>query len=785
MDVSLMRRKYGRWWFPLCLIAVATAVLAASTASSSAKLDYLWRPVAIGGGGSITSYSTGGAGITRVAGTDVYGAYLWCPELDRWTQLITARSMPEADRVQAGMNQGVYAIAVAPSDPNRLYMAIKGRVYRSSDRGARWRRPTGVNPFPVAFDPNSEFRFYGPFLAVSPRDPNLVLLGTPAGGVWRSRDGGSSWGRVNSIPANSVLRHGAVQQSPGSLIWFEKGRSRDRTGRIWVFVAGAGMFVSDDRGDSFSQLPSPLSGPRPFLIKRGEFAPDGIFYGVDGEGKKVWKYSAGAWTEIEVRPGLSPHVWAAVAVNPRGGEILLFDQGGAAFRSNDGGARWSPLAHRVGVGQGDPPWLHVNDQSYFATGDVAFDPAIADRLWVSAGSGMYYADLEPEARTIRWTSEVRGIEELVANDAIAPPGGPALFAAWDFGIHAKGDLSRFSTTYGPRERVLISAQQLDWSPSDPRFIVTNASDARMCCAEDGDAVMAGYSLDGGRTWSKFATLPQPPGTAAGDPWRMSFGTIAVSSGDTANIVWEPAFDRSPFYTTDRGRHWKRVIFPGEHLPQTGSYPNYWMQRKTLAADRVRSGVFYLVHSGSGQNRALAGLWRTEDGGATWERMFKGEIAPNSGLAAKLRAVPGRAGQLFFTSGLVGGADARLWWSVDGGTSWDAVPGITNVDDIAFGKAAPGESYPAIYISGRVFGRYGIWRSTDQGAQWRKLAAFPLGRLDQVTVVEADKDKFGRVYIGFEGSGWIYGEPGHCAAAEMPAAKSSECIEVGAATAPKP
>jgi hypothetical protein len=40
--------------------------------------------------------------------------------------------------------------------------------------------------------------------------------------------------------------------------------------------------------------------------------------------------------------------------------------------------------------------------------------------------------------------------------------------------------------------------------------VTNASDTLKCCWQDGDAVMAGYSQDGGRTWSKFPSLPTPP-----------------------------------------------------------------------------------------------------------------------------------------------------------------------------------------------------------------------------------------------------------------------------------
>jgi photosystem II stability/assembly factor-like uncharacterized protein len=738
---------------------------------------YRWRPVAIGGGGFITGYSADLSGATRVARTDVYGAYLWRPERNRWTQLVTSASMPAADRVQAGMNEGVYEIAVAPSDPDRVYMAIKGRVYRSADRGAHWTRSKIAGDHPLTFDPNSEFRNYGPFLAVSPRDPDLVLLGTPGDGVWRSADGGLNWEKIDSIPPNADLRPASGQQSPGAVIWFEKARNGDSTGRIWVMVAGKGMFASQGDGKTFAPLPSSGSGAGPLTIKRGDFAPDGSFYGVDDEEKRVWVYRRGAWDDITERSGLPRRAYAAIAIDPRNGDLFLFDEGGQTFRSTDNGANWWRLPHRVAVGEGDPPWLRVNDQSYFATGSVQFDPVVPGRLWLCAGSGVYFADVSSPMLWITWTSQTRGIEELVANDVVQPPGGPPLFAAWDFGIHVKDDLDAFSTTYGPKERVLIAAQQLDWSASDPGFIVTNASDTRKCCAGDGDSVLAGYSFDGGRDWSKFATLPRPPGTLADDPWRMSYGTIAVSAGDTSNIVWEPSFNRSPFYTKDRGAHWTRVALPGERLPDTGSHPDFWVQRKTLAADRVRGGVFYLVHSGGGENDALKGLWRTSDGGANWERVFAGEIAPESGFAAKLRAVPGHPGHLFFTSGVADGPDTRLRRSTDGGGAWSVVPNVTHVDDIAFGKTGDGAAYPPLFISGRVANEYGIWRSLDNAEHWRKIAEFPLGTLDQVTVIEAAKDGSGRVYLGYEGSGWIYGEPAQCAPNDGQPQDPGQCVAV--------
>lgn len=742
--LRLRYRSMPRLWklgavLPAALALVGAIVIAPGRARAEA---YAWKPVAIGGGGFITGIDMDASGATRLARTDVHGAYLWQEDRDRWVQLVTSASVPEAFLTPDGANEGVFEIVAAPGDPARIYMALKGQVLRSHDRGASFETAGPDNPFPLDFDPNGEFRTYGPFLSVSPADPNLVFFGAPGDGLWRSTDGGDGWSRVATAPAAADLRPEIPGlQSPGILTWFEKRDGRP-TGRVWAMSPGNGVFVSEDDGASFGPLVPP-DAPQPRLLAQGAFARDGGFFGVDTEGREAWAYRDGAWRSLTQAGKLPKAPFSTVAASPLSDQVVIFDQGGRAFVSEEG-LRWMEIYRRAAPGENDPPWLHVAEQSYFAMGRVLYDAAAPDRLWAGTGTGVYRADLEPSLAVVDWRSQTRGIEELVANDVAQAPGHPPLFAVLDFGIHVKDDLDAFSTGYGPRERVLIAAQQLALSPADPAFVATNASDTRTsCCWQDGDAVLAGVSRDGGRNWRRFASLPQPPGTRADDPWRMSFGSIAVSAGDVDNIVWAPSYDRAPYYTRDGGATWARVEFGGETLPFTGSHGMIYLQRKNLAADGERPGVFYLAHSGGGDNAALAGLWRTEDGGAHWSQVHRGEIAPGSRFAAKLRPVPGRAGELFFTSA-AGGPDARLRRSRDGGATWEIVPGVDDVDDLAFGKAAPASAFATIFLSGRVEGSHGVWRSVDDGETWRRIGAFPMGSLDQVTVMGADPDRFGRV-----------------------------------------
>jgi photosystem II stability/assembly factor-like uncharacterized protein len=524
------------------------------------------------------------------------------------------------------------------------------------------------------------------------------------------------------------------------------------------------------------------AGESPQTVTQGAFNEDGMFFCVESESRKVWKYD-GEWTELAATAGLENERLAALAVNPRDQKIYVFTHLGKAFAFDRNGNFLRQLPTRAKVGNGDPPWLKISNRS-FAIANVDFDPVIADRIWVAAGTGVYYADIKDGNDGITWISQTRGIEELVTNDIYQAPDRPPLFAAWDFGIHRKENLDVFSESYGPKERVLIAAQQIAGTVSNPDFVVTNASDTLRCCWQDGDAILAGYSTDAGKTWRKFPTLPKPPILDAdtgrlGGPWLMSYGMIAVASDDQRNIVWVPSGNKAPYVTRDLGQSWQRVEFPGEILPYTGSHRDYYLGRRVLAADTVEPGTFYLVHSGNPSNPQLEGVWRSTDQGRTWARVYRGEVAPSSGYSAKLRAVPGRAGHVFFTSGLLSPQANRsgLRRSLDGGKTWNAVQDVSDVDDIGFGKALRQEDYPAIYISGRVRGENGIWRSTDNTGSWHRIATFPIGSLDQVANIAGDPSHFGRVYIGFKGSGWVYGEPTKCVPKSYEPSDFSECFEI--------
>ena len=105
-----------------------------------------------------------------------------------WRQL--TKGLPEAGVVQAN-------IAVAPSNPSRLYTAIateKGTaIYRSDDAGDNW--------FEATTDRRPAARIGGgdlPVPAVDPKNADIVYSASVV--TWKSTDGGKTWTGIRGAP---------------------------------------------------------------------------------------------------------------------------------------------------------------------------------------------------------------------------------------------------------------------------------------------------------------------------------------------------------------------------------------------------------------------------------------------------------------------------------------------------------------------------------------------------------------------------------------------------------
>ncbi len=689
-----------------------------------------WHHLAIGAGGYVTGIDIAPDG-TKVVRTDTDGAHLYDPATSRWSQLVTAQSMPASD-VGPGGGSGVYGIAIAKSQTMRFYMIFHGSVFRTDDRGHTWTKTAFANQSDLKA--NGAHRIDGRRIAVDPNNPDVVYVGTVSAGLQMSDDAGATWSMVGGVPNPTGDGGMTVAFDPSSSV------SGGKTQTIYVASYGHGVYASTDGGTSFSPTSGGPSDERRMVC-------DGtgrLWVTADSGSQNLWKLESGTWTNLDLGgQGGRGH---SIAVDPNNPDrIYVGIDSGDLISSTDAGAHWTqPTFHNTRTAM-DIPWLGWTQESYMSNGDMAFDPTTGN-LWFAEGVGVWMTDAP--GPTTAWMSVSRGIENLVANWVVSPPGGKPVVSAWDRPVFYVDDPTVYPSTHGVNNmHAIVHGWSVEWASAAPMVLVGPFN--------NGGVDTSGKSTDGGRTWSLFGS--NPAGVKNG-------GSIAASTA--MDYVWIPA-DSSPniYYTNDGGDSWHASTVPGVPTSgDTGWDSHSYLSRHIVCADRVAADTFYAYNNGQSGDTSFAGVYKSTDGGATFTKVKDGVFTSwiVDEFNAKMRCVPDHEGNLFYTAGSVQGPPTGSFWrSTDGGATWTAIPNVLEVDAFGFGKAKPGSSYPTIYIAGWVDEAWGIYRSTD-GDQptptWTPIAegGFPLGNFTGIQAVEGDADTYGTVYIGTGGAGFFYG-----------------------------
>jgi len=677
-----------------------------------------WQTLDVGAGGFLTGIDIA-PDDTMVVRTDTYGAYIW--NGTEWQQLITATSMPAAFVTTKG-SQGVYEIQIAPSDSNIMYMMYEGYVFKSTNKGTTW---TETSFAKVTENAGDAYRMDGQKMAIDPENPNVVYVGTPQNGLFVTTNGGATWQSVSAVPVSLTDSNGIYPGITGIEFDPALGVTGGKTNTIFAASYGNGVYESTNGGASWSAIGGPSD------VDYAAVSSTGVYY-VVGNGNSLWSYNNGAWTELLL--DTSGHGIETVAIDPfNPNEIVLQTGGGYLNISYNGGAAWSGDNWGNQLSASDVPWLA--NTGYMTVGGTVFDQLVPNELWVSDGVGVWNTTNLPtqsfESNTpVVWNDQSSGIEQLDANEIIVPPGGDPVLASWDRAFFTISNSNAYPSTYGPVDGQFAAGWSVDYASSDPSFLVG--------IADWWGNEESGYSTNGGQTWTAFAT--DPPG--AGKSYIG--GTIAASS--PTNIIWAPAGGEDPYYTLNGGATWNPITLPGV-TSWSGFDFAYYLDARTVTADRVLPNTFYLYDAGHG-------VYETTNGGSTWTQVYSGNISPYSNYNAELESVPGEAGNLFFTGGPQDGFPSEgFYQSTNQGATWTAVPNVTEVLCFGFGAPAPGQSYPSIYIVGWVNKVYGIWQSNNDAQSWTQIGTYPAGSLDSIKTISGDPNIYGQVYVGFGGDGY--------------------------------
>ncbi|HEY0512481.1 MAG TPA: hypothetical protein VGH73_11285 [Thermoanaerobaculia bacterium] len=222
----------------------------------------------------------------------------------------------------------VRSILVNSADPRRVYHTDFNSLYRSDDGGVRWT---------LAASPNSPLGDTGP--AVAPSDPDrLYVLIAGDYRVYRSDDGAGSWQVVGQAPRTSEQVILQVDPRSPDRVYAASGQG------IFTSADGGSTWREIAAG-----LPRPLDQPPAVLaLAAAPSRPDTLYAGTaDGVARSTdagahWRIGL----EMGLDAG-DPHLLKFHPLRPGTVYLALGAAGDRSFRSTDGGRTWQGFARAI------------------------------------------------------------------------------------------------------------------------------------------------------------------------------------------------------------------------------------------------------------------------------------------------------------------------------------------------------------------------------------------------------------------------------------------------------
>lgn len=362
--------------------------------------------------------------------------------------------------------------------------------------------------------------------------------------------------------------------------------------------------------------------------------------------------------------------------------IFVASATGGVWKSVNGGTTWKPVFDREPVS---------------SIGAITVAPSDPSIVWVGTGE---------------------------ANNRQSSSWGAGVFKSTDggdtwtrMGLDDTLQISRIAIDPTNSQVVYVAALGDLWGPSEARGLYK--------------------STDGGKTWAKVLYISENTGIADLEMDPQSPGTLYAAAYERRRTVYgmNGGGPESALYkTTDGGATWKKLVqgLPYEKGGDTGRIGVSIYPRDT----RI---LYARVEYGASGGMGGGGVYRSEDGGETWEK--RSPVDPRPSYFYQILVDPNNYLRVWLPGGGLAHSD-------DGGKTWQPNPAQQGLQTIHadFHSVWIDPDDSNYMISGSDGG---VYISRDAGEKWDYINTIPVG---QVYEVATDNENPYHICGGFQDNG---------------------------------
>jgi photosystem II stability/assembly factor-like uncharacterized protein len=565
-----------------------------------------------------------------------------------------------------------------------------------------------------------------------PTNSNVIFVGAPSGGIWKSTDGGSSWTTNTDELVNLGISDIKINPNNPNIMYAATG---DGDGSD---TYSFGVLKSVDGGNTWDTTSLFYNVPQQRLVYKLLLNPSNpdIIYAATNFGLYKSIDAAASWTRIKVGS------YRDMAFKPGNSDVIYLATSSALFKTTDAGQTWStPINYKPGV--------------FHAIGRIVLGvtPADSNYLYIVAGKssdngfgglflskdgGNTFTTQATTPNLLGWSSNGSdnggqawydlALAVSPSNKALIFVGGVNIWKSnnegqnWSLSAHWTGNGAPY---------VHADIHQMKYSPHNNNSVwaatdggIANSLNNGMFWTEKHDGLNIGqiYRLGASATNSKkIITGWQDNGSNffSNTSWKKVYGgdgMECIIDYNDNNTMYASLYYGQIKRSVDGGFNWTGIT---DNINDYGAWVTPYVQ------DPNTPNTLYA---------GFRNIWKTTNKGNSWSK-----ISTFTKQLTYVAVAPSNSNVIYATS------SSKVYVTQNGGSSWTDISGNSGAGNNTYIAIHPTNPNRVWITKAGFYDGSKVYYSDNAGATWQNVSS-NLPNLPANTIVY-EKNSPERLYVG--------------------------------------